>query len=126
MEIEASIVQDSTDVVPDKDSGYSQVSPSTSSHQTQRPVSQDSTALSVGPVSVDGGGLPQYASQNTDNDLKFSNQKLCSTPGGKSAASLVEKADGTITFHGLTYRIETVTGCFKKTKTHKCIVNNIR
>ena len=113
--------------VADKDSGYSQVSPSTSSQQTQRPVSQDSTALSVGPVtvSVGGGGL-QYASPNLENDVKFENQKLCATPGGRSASSMAENSAGTLTYHGLTYRIETVTGCFKRVKNHKCIVNNIR
>ena len=116
--------QEQADVAADKDSGYSQVSPSASSQQTQRPVSQDSTALSVGPVSVGGGGL-QYASQNLENDVKFENQQLCSTPGGRSAASL-EKSVGTLTCHGLTYRIETISGCFKKTKNHKCIINNIR
>ena len=111
--------------VADKDSGYSQVSPSTSSQNTQRPVSQDSAALSVGPVSVGGGGL-QYASQNLENDVKFENRKLCATPGGRSASSMAEKSAGTLTYHGLTYRTETVTGCFKRVKTHKCIINNIR
>ncbi len=107
------------------DSGFYQVSPSTSG-QTQRPVSQDSTALSVGGLSVGGGGLMQ----NTENETKFQNQQLCSsTPGGRSArsaSSALEKSECSLTYHGLTYRIETVKGCFKKTKSHKCIVNNVR
>ena len=114
------------DVVPDKDSGFCQVSPSTSSQQTQRPPSQDSTALSVGPVSIGGGGLHYSTTQNLENEMKFNNERLCSTPGGRSVSSTVEKSAGTLTYHGLTYRIETTSGCIRKTKSHKCIINNIR
>ena len=119
-------LQEQSDIIPDKDSGFCQVSPSTSSQQTQRPPSQDSTGLSVGPVSIGGGGLHYATTRNLENEMKFNNEHLCSTPGGRSVASTVDKSAGTLTYHGLTYRIETISGCIRKTKSHKCIINNIR
>ena len=69
--------------------------------------------------------------QNIENELKSDpnmlvvNPKCPSTPGTRSMQSLSQGV-GALSYHGLTYRIETVKGCIKKEKSHKCILNNVR